>query len=576
MSIRKTLIAAIAALAVAWSLWQILLHVTVQFAQVNVRWDPSFAPFRQAAEQRLGLIPIREDDPSVWWYVLTDTSVEKVNAIFATPGVQDVRFLDRATAQPTEFRRVSLAEWLEVRFGFNAHRRLRATGLIPVVLGAVLLALAADREGRRWLVSRVPPLRPSTMGAFRVTLALALFPWVQVRLPEAPPAVATACLASLAAFGVGLVPRAALLVFLSAFVLLSDGRYSHHDMALPLKTLLLLCVVPWGDGLSVDALWRRRHVPDVPGRRYGLAIWIPIMMLGFGYAAAAFAKLDDSGATWLMGGAARYFFIIESPLNAPTDWWRVVARSDTLSVLASAGAVVTEAGIVIAAFWPRVGVRVVAGLAAVALHTGFWLFQGIWWHGFWALLPAFLPWEWLVPARKVTGEAPDGIPRLAVAVLLLVMIQQPLVSFLRIEIGPYVADYGMYANAGWSSKDEFVETMYAQHYPRVPAVRLQPVDDDAALFDRRLSEVDRNGLVREAANRIVAGEALSDRRVEALRRIADDYERRYQAPPPPVRLLTAGWRFDWQAPGFVPDENWTEGPVLEWPSNLADGEQESP
>ena len=206
-----------------------------------------------------------------------------------------------------------------------------------------------------------------------------------------------ALIGAVAAFGAGLFSRVAVvavaaLTLLQTLVLLQ--RQSTHDWGLPLVTLFLLTIVPWGDGLSVDAAWRwyrGRPQPVRAATEYGLAVWIPGFAMGVAFLAAAFAKLDSSGLAWITGGAARYHFVTDAG-QARVDWGLGVAANLWLAQLASLGAVAIEVLFILNILASGWAMRLLFGLAAAGLLAGFLLFQGVFWAMWWVLLLAFLPW----------------------------------------------------------------------------------------------------------------------------------------------------------------------------------------
>ena len=80
-----------------------------------------------------------------------------------------------------------------------------------------------------------------------------------------------------------------------------------------------------------------------------------------------------------------------------------------------------------------------------------------------------------------------------------------------------------------------------------------------------LEQVDENRAFTEAAVALSGGEDLSDDLRSRLRLVASNYEARFHEPLPPVRVLTAGWRFDWSAAGFVPEDAWERGTTITLP-----------
>jgi hypothetical protein len=108
--------------------------------------------------------------------------------------------------------------------------------------------------------------------------------------------------------------------------------------------------------------------------------------------------------------------------------------------------------------------------------------------------------------------------------------------------------------------------MYREHYPRKPAIRLEPVDGSSvSVVADRLKDVDEEGVVTETALRVAAGDTVDDERTAELRDIAWNYEHKFGTPLPELRIMTADWRFDWNAAGFVPQSNWSSRGVLTVP-----------
>ena len=473
------------------------------------------------------------------------------------------------------------SDWLSYRFphwktatGFDATRVVRRVAAVPVFVFCLLVALLSRASGRRWLIERVPPTSPLAMGLFRIALALS-WTYAVTAIPEPRPAIRVESLVLIVPFALGLLPRLALLGL--AWIWLPGAT---HDTAMPAKTLLLLAVVPWSDGFSVVRLVRRRlGWPVASGERriYGLATWIPVAMMGMAYAAAAFAKVDEGGIGWISGGVIRYFFVIDAP-NAPSALGRAVASSDVLSVLLAGAAVVTEASVIVGALYPRPMVVLAAGLGALALHTGFWVFQGVWWPAWWAMLPAFLPWSTI--ARAVQARLPPAarshtdaagamtagrraeIPLAVAVVLAVAVLQQPLVSLARIEYRPLFSDFSMYSDSQWTSKQEFAAFMERERRPAYMAVRVSRDGADWASLAAQLREVDPENGVIAAARAVAAGAGVAIP-IDRLRAIDVRYQERFGAPLFPLRITTAPWRFDWDIADFSPAEPWRAAGVID-------------
>ena len=130
------------------------------------------------------------------------------------------------------------------------------------------------------------------------------------------------------------------------------------------------------------------------GLRYGYSVWVPGLVVGVAYAAAAWAKLNvpPGWTDWVLNGTVEYHFIGDS-VNAPVDWGLQFARFPFAAILASFGVVAIEAGLVTAAFVRNEWYRLTLGVAALLLFSGFYLFMGVFWPAWWILLLSFLPWR---------------------------------------------------------------------------------------------------------------------------------------------------------------------------------------
>jgi hypothetical protein len=440
---------------VAAALGLALVHGRIDVDYVTLAWDAA-TPLeeRRAALERLRLYP--EDAARVgaagsMLYLAADTSQPMLDALLAD---ERIRVLNGPERQ-----REDLRSFVAIRYPrFDAlfarvHSAVRWMTLIPLFAAALLVVLAASSDGRRWLHERVPAMTPGALALFRALFALALAAAVERAIPEQ---YRLACFALLAAFAVGLLPRAAIAIFAYLVTRSYTGSWDDHDIALPLKTLWLLPLVPWGRGPGVETLVRRlaaRPVAAESSRANGLAVFIPTVMLALAYAAAAWAKLDDGGLAWITSGAVRFIFIADSA-RAPTRWGLYIAASDLLSVVFSAAAIAIEAGLIAAVIWGRPVARAAAAVLAIALHAGFYVLQGLFWTWWWALLIAFLPWPELGArlsrswARgSVTSAAPPArMSPLVALIVFLAVLQQPVVSLFRYEYSFLFSDFPMYSN----------------------------------------------------------------------------------------------------------------------------------
>lgn len=281
-----------------------------------------------------------------------------------------------------------------------------------------------------------------------------------------------------AAFTAGLLTRLTYPLFVAGALIwvfvavLHDSTHPHSTLAL---TLVALLPSRWGDALSVDS-WRGRRtakasadkeaLPHNPaGKQYGYSVWVPGLVFGVAFAAAAWAKLgrNPGWTDWILNGSVKYHFITDS-FNAPVDWGLQLAGHPSLAVLASFGAVGIEVFVITAAFMRSQWYRLSLGAGALALLSGFWLFMGVFWPGWWILLLAFLPWRylsrWLGPSQ--TPASGPGVVMQATAIqagmIAAVLAQQIVVSALAVERAPMFTYYPMYS-ATYASPAQFDASM---------------------------------------------------------------------------------------------------------------------
>jgi hypothetical protein len=315
----------------------------------------------------------------------------------------------------------------------------------------------------------------------------------------------------------------------------------------------------------VDAVISRRvfgRVAPPRSRMYGLGAWIPILMLGLAYAAAAFAKIDEIGLRWITGGAVRYVFLVDGH-SAPVPWNKYIIRSDALSVLFSALAVGGEAFVILAAIWPTTAIVCAAGAMTLGLQLGFYVLQGVWWSAWWALLPAFLPWEAMASTlgrSRREAVAPEAYTRsrrlslVAGAVLLVAVLQQPVASLLRVTYGFALSDFPMYSNVYFASREEVVEQQERVFQPPLMVRFAGP--EGAADVDGRVSALDQAGRLADVARKVARGEALTDADAASVREFTARYVARFGTTAPDINVLGDTWRFDWSSADFVPRRQW--------------------
>jgi hypothetical protein len=388
-----------------------------------------------------------------------------------------------------------------------------------------------------------------------------------------------ALIGAVAAFGAGLGSRVAVvavasLTLLQTLVLLQ--RQSTHDWGLPLVTLFLLTIVPWGDGLSADAAWRwyrGRPQPVRAATEYGLAVWIPGFAMGVAFLAAAFAKLDSSGLAWITGGAARYHFVTDAG-QARVDWGLGVAANFRLAQLASLGAVAIEVLFILNILASGWALRLLFGLAAAGLLAGFLLLQGVFWAMWWVLLLAFLPWDKAARASaNVLRRAADALGRRPskthreegsvyqpsgktesgwlrswqVAVLSAFALQQVVFSGIRLEVEPLISDYGMYSWT-YGSTQEFDE--YLADKRRI--WRFEIPGDPTVDVAERLSEMPgATDVITTAIREQRTMTRLTAPTREAVRAVLDAYQRRYHESLVALHVSADEPRFDWASGRFA-------------------------
>jgi hypothetical protein len=340
-------------------------------------------------------------------------------------------------------------------------------------------------------VSRfIPPVSAFELGVFRVLVGIGLaltvydlrlpaspFPrdlhltvhplanaeWIHA-LAERPALVAQierAAIALALVFAVGLFTRgtlAALVVLLTVWTLVRLTHTGAHPWSVVLVTLWAWLPVRWGDGFSLDARRRRSTAaPDSRSTAYGYALWVPGLVFTTAMLGAAIAKLRQSGIAWITNGSVKYFFVIDAE-RAPTDWGLWVASHEWAAVVCSAGAILTEATLVLALFLPRPLHRLPFALAGSALLLGFWAFQAELWYGWWLLFLAFfVPWpslvRWVRRAPVLEPRA-TSLGRWQTAAILVIVLLQAVASWRRIEISPIMSDFPMYSNT-YTSIDDF-------------------------------------------------------------------------------------------------------------------------
>ena len=462
-------------------------------ANIHVEWKPSVdEPTRLRLEKEFRLADRRKlDDPYTWRYDLTDPSPRNIEALVTHPDVEDTHEIDRHTftLSPTAPRTS------------RRHRFPGGEALVDAASGCMVICLllaaviAITRRSPVALAQRaVPDIDARTAGIFRIVFGIAVIAYFLNRRVDASwlnttfdlevegwvhstimgwlhrhPAIVNGLTPWLltmgAAFTAGLFTRITYPLFVAGAILwayVAISISSTHPIAALMLALVALLPSRWGDALSLDA-WRRRHsghsAQTGTGKVYGYSVWVPGLVFGVTFAAAAWAKLTvPPGVTdWVLNGTVKYHFITDS-VNAPVDWGLQLVRYPRLAIVVSFLAIATEGLALTAAFVRNQWYRLAIGAGIAALLTGFRLFMGVFWPGWWILLLGFLPWQWIQrlgatkPAAATSnGSGQSASPRIGaltavqVALVAFVLAQQVVVSSMRLERAPMFSWYDMYS-----------------------------------------------------------------------------------------------------------------------------------
>jgi hypothetical protein len=217
----------------------------------------------------------------------------------------------------------------------------------------------------------------------------------------------------------------------------------------------------------------------------------------------------------------------------------------------SFGAVAVEALFIVHVFFRQPLVRAMFAVAALSLLAGFYLLQGVFWRQWWILLLAFLPWESLAGAvrrRGTRAQAPQPSVRpLQVALVSAIVGIQVFASARRVEVEPFVSDYGMYSWT-WTSTEAF-----DQHVARKYRAYRYAVEDSGEVIDvtgRLRSLPSAFDALTDAVDRLRDGGDLSASQREALHAIAVMYHAAFDAPPGRLTVLLDEQAFDWRLARF--------------------------
>jgi hypothetical protein len=489
-------------------------------AFIHVRWAPGVdAQRRELLERRFNLSRAERTQGTTYSYLLTDTSTSNIRALVTEPDVADTHDVDRrAFTIADSAERLAVSSAPDRRYSVLAWAvRLLWAGAAGAALFA-LVALTARTAGRtaprltgtqarglhavaNWLWSRIPEVSPEAAALFRIVFGMATL-LVFAASPVSPADVPSQRLTTNATwlvravgnvfiatpdltnyvgpwlwisgllFIAGVLTRWSYAAFVAGAVAwgaVHSLQVGHHPFSALLIALVCLLPSRWGDAWSIDAWLRRRRLASA--REYGYSVWIPGVVLGIALAAAATAKLREGGVGWILNGTVKYHFVTDAA-NAPVDWALRFALEPTTAIALSFGALAVESLVFPAAVVGTWIVRLLAGVAVIAMLAGFWFFQGVFWPGWWVLLLSFAPWHRLAPGpakaghyeHDAHGDEVGGNDRLRTsrlkpshaqaAFLVFAVSQQIFVSARRIEAPPLFSAYDMYSKT-YASPSEY-------------------------------------------------------------------------------------------------------------------------
>jgi hypothetical protein len=500
-------------------------------AFVHVRWAPAVDDAgRERLEQQYSLTRPSAQEARTWHYYLADLSRANVRALVQNPAVEDTHYINRErfsvwrTAPRSAYTGFaapvlpSLLRWV-----YLATLALGAVALVMFLAGRYvpgaqrLTTLTADWPVA-WIRRSIPEVSAEGVAAFRVVLGLCLLGFfighrvdgrwllpnnatrldgvvgpaidLLARAPAVVDGIHPWLMFWTVLFVLGAAARLSFVLLVAgalAWSVVYASNAAAHPMAVLPVALVALLWSRWSDAWSVDA--RLRRVTPVAGRSrlYGYTVWVPGFVLGVTLAAAAVAKLRESGLAWILNGTVKYHFLSDAA-DAPVDWGLRIGSHPTLAVLLSLAAIVVELLVIAGACSRHYSRRLAAGVAAAGLLGGFWLFQGLVWPAWWILLLSFLPWHLVAPtASPVVENGPRRrlLQQTQVAMTLLLVGQQIIASASALELEPLMSTYDMYSTTYDSPED--YEAKSGMGYWLI--ARFEDGRTDTCQFDR--SDFDR-------------------------------------------------------------------------------------
>ncbi len=540
---------------------------------VHVRWAESVdEPTQRRLERQYGLEHPELREGRTWGYALTNLSRENVRALVTDSAVDDTHQIHRTafrvgylaprlpypTAHPwiptsLEFLAAVLVCSGVVAFGVAVLAWIRPQAVRGPILHVHNGFLAPREEASRaaiallaWIRTRIPDATAEAAGLFRVVFGIAVLMLVlrrpvrdgwateQLNVLSGPhellirffrevPSIAGVIPIWMAFWGslfiVGAFTRVSFALTtlgVFAWAVLYTTRTTYHTVCALLVALLCLLWSRWGDAWSVDAVWRRRGARRATPKEYGFTVWMPSLVLGVVFAAAAFAKLRESGIAWILNGTVKYHFLTDSR-QAMVDWGVQLGQYHWVAVLLSFGAIAIESFVIVGVLSRLYRYRFIAGISALSLLAGFSLLQGLFWPAWWILLLSFLPWH--LVARHAGGPERTEGPRIdlgptrllqppAVAIVVVFLAVQIVVSLLKLEVSPLISTYDMYSTT-YGSTAEYEQKAADQYW-------LVATDDAMKLHQCRIGRADVDVIAAGAATTRDSGVAT-----ELIRRCFD-------------------------------------------------------
>jgi len=513
--VRRLVVTALALWAAAAALYGTrVLAFGERPAYIHIRWAPAVDDAARGQEERKYRLQRPEfREGRTWGYALTDVSRANVTALVNDPAVEDTHNINRIKFRPglftPRFPYETRAPWIPnglnalsaifLVLGFVAAGLALVERVLPAtmlqtprrVVGSTVLDPLTKTRGlwqtlSSWIASRIPETSPEGVALFRIVFGIGIL-WMVISRPvlgawaadpqnvlsplhqralqifvQAPwlgDALRPWLLFWGALFIAGAFSRTAFaMLTLGAFgwALLFTSRVTYHTVSSFLLALGFLQWSRWGDAWSVDA-WRHRHNPRprATPREYGYTVWMPGLILGVVFLAAAIAKLREGGLGWILNGTVKYHFLSDSR-QAMVDWGLHVGQYPRLAVFLSFAAIAIESVVILGVLSRAYRYRLAAGVAAMSILAGFVVLQGLRWPGWWLLLLSFLPWHLVRSTPPGVPELESSrrvIPRQVMAVAALFALQI-VVSAFRLEVTPLLSTYDMYSTT-YASDDEY-------------------------------------------------------------------------------------------------------------------------